>query len=123
MPAAIWVLAIATFGIATTEFIVAGLLPEIATEFSITIPTAGYMVTSYALGVFVGAPVLIILGGHIERKKNAFSANGIVHCRECPDHVIPDILSGNCGSYSCFSYPWGFYGNRRYYCFGTGSKK
>ncbi|CCW30184.1 putative transmembrane efflux protein [Xenorhabdus nematophila F1] len=69
MPAAIWVLAIATFGIATTEFIVAGLLPEIATEFSITIPTAGYMVTSYALGVFVGAPVLIILGEHIERKK------------------------------------------------------
>ncbi|KMJ46409.1 MFS transporter [Xenorhabdus khoisanae] len=69
MPAAIWALAIATFGIATTEFIVAGLLPEIATTFSISIPTAGYMVTSYALGVFVGAPVLIILGGHIERKK------------------------------------------------------
>ncbi|MBI6547952.1 MFS transporter [Xenorhabdus lircayensis] len=69
MPAAIWALAIATFGIATTEFIVAGLLPEIATEFSISIPTAGYMVTSYALGVFVGAPVLIILGGRIERKK------------------------------------------------------
>ncbi|MDC9590664.1 MFS transporter [Xenorhabdus sp. XENO-10] len=69
MPAAIWALAIATFGIATTEFIVAGLLPEIAIEFSISIPTAGYMVTSYALGVFVGAPVLIILGGRIERKK------------------------------------------------------
>ncbi|MBD2783632.1 MFS transporter [Xenorhabdus sp. DI] len=69
MPIAILALAIATFGIATTEFIVAGLLPEIATEFSISIPTAGYMVTSYALGVFVGAPVLIILGGRIERKK------------------------------------------------------
>ncbi|CAM3869472.1 MFS transporter [Xenorhabdus thuongxuanensis] len=69
MPVAIWALAIATFGIATTEFIVAGLLPEIATEFSISIPTAGYMVTSYALGVFIGAPVLIILGGGIERKK------------------------------------------------------
>ncbi|WFQ80167.1 MFS transporter [Xenorhabdus sp. SF857] len=69
MPVAIWALAIATFGIATTEFIVAGLLPEIATEFSISIPTAGYMVTSYALGVFVGAPVLIILAGGIERKK------------------------------------------------------
>ncbi|WP_338805014.1 MFS transporter [Xenorhabdus griffiniae] len=69
MPVAILALAIATFGIATTEFIVAGLLPEIATEFSLSIPTAGYMVTSYALGVFVGAPVLIILGGSIERKK------------------------------------------------------
>ncbi|PHM75213.1 MFS transporter [Xenorhabdus kozodoii] len=69
MPIAIWVLAIATFGIATTEFIVAGLLPEIATEFNISIPTAGNMVTSYALGVFVGAPMLIILGGRIERKK------------------------------------------------------
>ncbi|MBD1228726.1 MFS transporter [Xenorhabdus griffiniae] len=69
MPVAILALAIATFGIATTEFIVAGLLPEIATEFSLSIPTAGYMATSYALGVFVGAPVLIILGGSIERKK------------------------------------------------------
>ncbi|MCP9267455.1 MFS transporter [Xenorhabdus sp. XENO-1] len=69
MPAAIWALAIATFGIATTEFIIAGLLPEIATEFNISIPMAGYMATSYALGVFVGAPVLIILGRQVERKK------------------------------------------------------
>ncbi|CDG22899.1 Inner membrane transport protein ydhP [Xenorhabdus poinarii G6] len=69
MPAAIWALAIATFGIGTTEFVISGLLSEIATEFRVSIPAAGYMATSYALGVFIGAPVLIIAGKSVERKK------------------------------------------------------
>lgn len=68
MPIAIWALAIATFGIGTTEFVIAGLLPSIANEFGISISTAGYMATSYALGVFVGAPVLIILGSRVPQK-------------------------------------------------------
>ena len=68
MPAAIWALAIATFGIGTTEFVIAGLLPGVAAEFGISISTAGYMATSYALGVFVGAPLLIILGARVPQK-------------------------------------------------------
>lgn len=61
MPLALWALAIGAFGIGTTEFIIAGLLPVIAVDFNVTIPVAGYLATSYALGVFVGAPALIIL--------------------------------------------------------------
>lgn len=68
MPAALWALAIAAFGIGTTEFVIAGLLPAIAAEFGITIPQAGNMATSYALGVFFGAPVTIILGARLPRK-------------------------------------------------------
>ncbi|MDQ2151347.1 MFS transporter [Alcaligenaceae bacterium C4P045] len=68
MPAAIWALAIATFGIGTTEFVIAGLLPGVAAEFGISISTAGYMATSYALGVFVGAPLLIMLGARVPQK-------------------------------------------------------
>ncbi|CCG88669.1 MFS transporter [Erwinia piriflorinigrans] len=68
MPLALWALAIGAFGIGTTEFIIAGLLPVIANEFSVSIPVAGNLATSYALGVFVGAPALIILGSKIPRK-------------------------------------------------------
>lgn len=68
MPIALWALAIGAFGIGTTEFIIAGLLPVIAQEFSVTIPVAGNLATSYALGVFVGAPALIILGSKVPRK-------------------------------------------------------
>lgn len=68
MPIALWALAIGAFGIGTTEFIIAGLLPVIAHEFSVSIPVAGNLATSYALGVFIGAPALIILGAKIPRK-------------------------------------------------------
>ncbi len=50
MPLALWALAIGAFGIGTTEFIIAGLLPVIAVDFNVTIPVAGYLATSYALG-------------------------------------------------------------------------
>lgn len=76
MPAAIWALAIATFGIGTTEFVIAGLLPGIAAEFGISVSTAGYMATSYALGVFVGAPLLIILGARVPQKAMLVSLMG-----------------------------------------------
>lgn len=68
MPIALWALAIGAFGIGTTEFVIAGLLPVIANEFGVSIPIAGYLATSYALGVFVGAPALIIFGSKIPRK-------------------------------------------------------
>lgn len=68
MPIALWALAIAAFGIGTTEFVISGLLPGIAETFDITIPVAGHMATSYALGVFVGAPITVILGARLPRK-------------------------------------------------------
>lgn len=76
MPAAIWALAIATFGIGVTEFVIVGLLPGIAAEFSLSIPDAAYMATSYALGVFVGAPLLIILGARLPQKTMLVSLMG-----------------------------------------------
>lgn len=68
MPSALWALALSAFGIGTTEFVIAGLLPQVAADFNISIPQAGNLATAYALGVFVGAPLLIILGTRIPRK-------------------------------------------------------
>ena len=68
MPLALFALAIGAFGIGLTEFVVAGILPQIARDFGVDIPTSGLMATTYALGVFVGAPILTILGAKVPRK-------------------------------------------------------
>ena len=68
MPIALWALVVGAFGIGTTEFVIAGLLPAIAADFGVAIPVAAYLATSYALGVFVGAPLLIILGSRTAKK-------------------------------------------------------
>ncbi|MDR8408538.1 MFS transporter [Nonomuraea sp. 3-1Str] len=68
MPLALFALAISAFGIGTTEFITNGLLPDLATDFGVTIPTAGLLVSGYALGVAVGGPPLTMLGGRLPRK-------------------------------------------------------
>src|SRR5919197_3939122 len=58
LPVALLALAVGAFGIGTTEFVMMGLLPEVATAFDVPIPTAGYLISGYALGVVVGAPLL-----------------------------------------------------------------
>ncbi|MFF9024771.1 MFS transporter [Streptomyces eurythermus] len=69
MPLALLALAIGAFGIGTTEFVIMGVLPQVAGDFGVTIPTAGYLVSGYALGVVIGAPVLTVLGTRVSRKK------------------------------------------------------
>nr|WP_184080769.1 MFS transporter [Nocardiopsis mwathae] len=67
-PAALIALALGAFAIGTTEVVIAGLLPEISVEFGISIPTAGSLVSGYALGMVVGAPLLAALGTRVPRK-------------------------------------------------------
>ncbi|WP_406134257.1 MFS transporter [Streptomyces zaomyceticus] len=69
MPLALLALAVGAFGIGTTEFVVMGLLPEIAADYGVPIPTAGLLVTGYALGVVVGAPLLTVFGNKVSRKR------------------------------------------------------
>lgn len=56
-------------GIGTTEFVMMGLLPDIASGMKITIPEAGHMISSYALGVVIGAPLLVLMSGSYPPKK------------------------------------------------------
>ncbi|MFE2531845.1 MFS transporter [Streptomyces sp. NPDC059371] len=69
MPLALLALAIGAFGIGTTEFVIMGVLPEVAGDFGVTIPTAGLLVTGYALGVVIGAPIMTALGTKVSRKR------------------------------------------------------
>lgn len=61
-------LAMASFGIGTTEFVIMGLLPEVATDLGVSIPAAGLLVTGYALGVVIGAPIVAIITNSLPRK-------------------------------------------------------
>jgi DHA1 family inner membrane transport protein len=65
---AVFALAVGGFGIGTTEFVAMGLLPDIAASLNITEPIAGHVISAYALGVVVGAPVISSLTARLPRK-------------------------------------------------------
>lgn len=69
MPLALLALAVSAFGIGTTEFVMMGLLPNVADDLGTSVPTAGHLVSAYAIGVVIGAPLLTGLGSRVPRKR------------------------------------------------------
>jgi DHA1 family inner membrane transport protein len=86
-------LALATggFAIGTTEFVTMGLLPQIADGVRISIPTAGHIVSAYAIGVVVGAPVIAALGARTGRKRLLLGLMAVF--------VVGNVLSAVANSY------------------------
>ena len=68
MPVAVYALTAGAFGIGTTEFVIMGLLLQVAADLQVGIAAAGLLISGYALGVFVGAPVLTALTHRMPRK-------------------------------------------------------
>ncbi|MDB5748896.1 MAG: hypothetical protein JWP72_3744 [Massilia sp.] len=69
MPLALWALTLSAFAIGTTEFVIVGLIPIVAASLGVSVPSAGLLVSVYALGVAVGAPVLTALTARVPRKR------------------------------------------------------
>ncbi|MFF2851594.1 MFS transporter [Streptomyces sp. NPDC058001] len=69
MPLALLALAVGAFGIGTTEFAMMGLLPDVADDLGTSIPSAGHLVSAYALGVVVGAPLLAAVTARMPRRR------------------------------------------------------
>nr|WP_183274666.1 MFS transporter [Endobacter medicaginis]MCX5474576.1 MFS transporter [Endobacter medicaginis] len=74
---ALLALTIASFGIGTTEFVIMGLLPELSRDLDVSIPSAGLLVSGYALGVTVGAPLVAIATARLRRKTALVSLMGL----------------------------------------------
>ncbi len=91
MPAALLALAIGAFGIGTTEFVIMGLLPEVATDLGVSIPSAGLLISGYALGVVVGAPLLTAIGSKVSRKTVLLSLMGVF--------IVGNLVSAVAGTY------------------------
>lgn len=68
MPLPLIALFIAAFAFGTTEFVIAGVLPNVAEGLGVSIPAAGYLVTGYALGIAIGGPLLTIATGRVPRR-------------------------------------------------------
>ena len=65
---AIWALAMGGFAIGTTEFVTMGLLPQISSGIGVSIPSGGHVISAYAVGVVVGAPLLAFAGARVPRR-------------------------------------------------------
>lgn len=77
MPLALWALTLSAFAIGTTEFVIVGLVPTIANDLGVSLPSAGLLVSLYAVGVAIGAPVLTALTGRWNRKVVLISLMGL----------------------------------------------
>ncbi|MEU4606596.1 MFS transporter [Kribbella sp. NPDC023972] len=93
-PVALLALAIGAFGIGTTEFVIMGLLPEVATDFGVSIPSAGLLISGYALGVVVGAPLLTAIGSKVSRKTVLVALMGVFIAGNLLSAIAPtyDVL-------------------------------
>lgn len=77
MPLALLALAVVAFGLGTTEFATMGLLPQIADGVGVSVPGAGNLVSAYALGVVIGAPVLTGIGARVPHKRLLLLLSGL----------------------------------------------
>lgn len=93
MPLSLLALAAGAFGIGTTEFIIMGLLTQVSSDLGISIPTAGTLISGYAVGVAVGAPVLTLLTRHWPRKRLLLGLMLIFIAGNLAAVIAPNYLS------------------------------
>ncbi|MGW7042385.1 MFS transporter [Streptomyces avermitilis] len=90
MPLALLALAVGAFGIGTTEFVIMGLLPDVADDLHISIPAAGHLVSAYAIGVVVGAPLLAAVTARLSRRKVLIGLMGLFVVGNALSAFAPD---------------------------------
>jgi MFS transporter, DHA1 family, inner membrane transport protein len=93
MPPALYALAVATFAIGMTEFVVVGLIPDIAADLTVSIPTAGLLVSFYALSITLGTPVVSALTGALPRRGLAIAFMAIFTACNLSAAVAPNYSS------------------------------
>jgi DHA1 family inner membrane transport protein len=92
---AVLALSVGGFAIGTGEFVIMGLLPEVARTLDITIPQAGHVISAYALGVVVGAPVLAVLTAHWNRRVLLMALMGLYAAGNFASALAPGYWSLN----------------------------
>ncbi|MDP9868362.1 MULTISPECIES: MFS transporter [Streptosporangium] len=90
LPLVVHVLALGTFLMLTTEFVVAGLLPEIAGDLRVSVPQAGLLITVFAVGMIIGAPLMAMLTLRMPRRLTLILALGVF----AAGHLVVAVGSG-----------------------------
>lgn len=93
MPVALLALALSAFAIGTTEFVIMGLLPDVAGNLHVSIPSAGWLISGYALGVAIGAPIMALVTARLPRKRTLLLLMlifilGNLMCALAPDYNL-----------------------------------
>ena len=91
MPIALLAMTLATFAICSAEWGIAGLLPALSGDLEVSIPTAGLLISGYALGVAIGGPILALLTARVPRKLMLISIMGVF--------VVAQVLCAISSSY------------------------
>lgn len=89
----IFTLMLCVFAITTGEFVIAGILPQVAHDLHVSIPAAGLLVTAYAIGMIVGGPVLTALTAHLSRRPLVMSLVVIAILGNIFSAIAPDYTS------------------------------
>ena len=93
MPLPLIALFLAAFAFGTTEFVIAGVLPQVAEGLSVSIPSAGYLVSGYALGIAIGGPLLTLATSKVSRKTLLIALAVAFTIGQVACAVAPDFLS------------------------------
>ena len=92
---AIAALGVGGFAIGTGEFVIMGLLPEVARDLQVTIPEAGHVISAYALGVVIGAPTLAVLAAHWPRRALLMALMALFAIGNLASALAPGYLALN----------------------------
>jgi DHA1 family inner membrane transport protein len=92
---AVVALGVGGFAIGTGEFVIMGLLPEVAADLGVTIPQAGHVISAYALGVVIGAPVLAVLTAGWPRRALLVALMALFAAGNLASAFAPGYLSMN----------------------------
>jgi len=92
---AVIALGVGGFAIGTGEFVIMGLLPEVAKDIGVSIPQAGHVISAYALGVVIGAPVLAVLAAHWPRRALLIALMALFAVGNLASALAPGYLSLN----------------------------
>jgi DHA1 family inner membrane transport protein len=86
-------LAVGGFGIGTGEFVIMGLLPEVAETYQVSVPVSGHVISAYALGVVVGAPIIAVLAAKMTRRSLLLSLMSVFAIGNILSAMAPDFYT------------------------------
>ena len=114
-------LAVSAFGIGTSEFIIMGLLPDLAHSFQVSIPKTGILVSGYALSVTLGSPLVALALSRMDRKRALLILMGMFIGRKCLVRIGPHLSAASVRPHSHRALPWSFLRYRQHRSFSPGA--
>lgn len=103
LPISIYLLALSLFAMGSAEFLMGGILPQIASDLRISLPTAGTLISAFAAGALIGAPPLALITLHWSRRRTLFASQAVFVIATISGMMIDGYHAGRAGVQIDFS--------------------